>query len=230
MTILPQNTITRISVDFHNHSTYSYDGKITLDDFLQNPNVDIFAVTDHDDFRFHENYSDGKVIYKIATKWFITGEEIMTYDAGEIIGLFISKKIEPRLPLKETLIEIKRQNGIAYLPHPYDLYRRGKPKLSLVTKYIDMVDIIEVFNAKYFTNFEVTMSCRLAKKFSKVTGYGSDAHKKEDLGKGYIILKYNSTNEIDKDSLLNLIKDEASIVETVEIKRNFFKTLLKKLR
>jgi len=219
-----------ISVDFHNHSIYSYDAKITLDDFLKNSTVDVFAVTDHNDFRFHENYSDGKVIYKIATKWFITGEEIMTNDAGEIIGLFISKKIESGLTLKETLSEIKRQNGIVYLPHPYDLYRKGKPKLSVVKKYIDMVDIIEVFNAKYFTNFEVTLSHRLAKKFSKATGYGSDAHKKEDLGKGYIILKYNSPNEIDKGNLLNLLRNETNIVETVEIRRNFFKTLLKKLR
>ena len=219
-----------ISLDLHNHSIYSYDGKLTLDDFLENSVVDVFAVTDHNDFRFHENYSDGKTFYRIDTKWFITGEEIMTSDAGEVIGLFIKNKIEPHLPFNETLDEIKKQNGIVYLPHPYDLYRKGKPKLSVVKRYMHMVDIIEVFNAKYFTNFEVKMSYRLARRFNKMKGYGSDAHKRDDLGKGYVVLKYDPTKDINKEILLNLLKDEANIVETVEIRRNFFKTLLKRLR
>jgi len=218
-----------ISIDLHNHSVYSYDGKLELVDFLENSNVNIFAITDHNNFKFHEIYSQGKTLYKIKNKWFITGEEIMSSDAGEIIGLFIKKRIPPQLTFRETLKEIKNQGGIAYLPHPYDLYRKGKPKLKIVLSYIDEIDIIEVFNAKYFTKFEIQKSYKLAKRYKKIKGYGSDAHKPNDLAKGYITVRSDNDN-VNRETLLKLLSDESKILKTVEIKRSFFKTVLKKLR
>ena len=219
----------KLSIDLHNHSSYSYDGKLNLEDFLKNDEIDVFAVTDHDNFEFHEQYSRGKEFYKIEDKWFITGEEIMTSDAGEIIGLFIKKRIPPQLTFSETLKEIKNQGGIAYLPHPYDLYRKGKPKLKIVLPYIDEIDIIEVFNAKYFTKFEIQKSYKLAKRYKKIKGYGSDAHKPKDLAKGYITVRSDNDN-VNRETLLKLLSDESKILKTVEIKRSFFKTVLKKLR
>jgi hypothetical protein len=219
----------KLSIDLHNHSFYSYDGKLHLEDFLKNDEIDVFAVTDHNDFEFHEQFSNGKVLYKIKDKWFITGEEIMTSDAGEVVGLFIKKKVEPKLTFSETIKEIKNQNGIVYLPHPYDLYRKGKPKLKIVLRYIDEIDMIEVFNAKYFTKFEVNNSKKLAEKYKKIKGYGSDAHKAEDLAKGYITVKLDNYS-VNKETLIKLLSDESKMLKTVEIKRNFFKTLLKKLR
>ena len=218
-----------ISIDLHNHSVYSYDGKLELVDFLENSNVNIFAITDHNNFKFHEIYSQGKTLYKIKNKWFITGEEIMTSDAGEIIGLFIKKEVKSSQTLKETLDQIKEQEGIAYLPHPYDLYRKGKPKLNIVLQYIDLIDIIEVFNAKYFTNYEIYRSYQLAKKHNKIKGYGSDAHKREDLAKGFVTLEFDNS-DLNKDLIINLLADENNVIKTVQIKRNIFKTILKKLR
>ncbi|MBO8161804.1 MAG: PHP domain-containing protein [Thermosipho sp. (in: Bacteria)] len=219
----------KLSVDFHNHSIYSYDGELTLEDFLNNDKIDVFAITDHNNFKYHEIYSNGKVLYKIENKYFITGEEIMTSDAGEVIGLFIKQKIEPFMTFEETIKEIKRQNGIVYLPHPYDFYRRGRPKLKVVLKYIDEIDMIEVFNAKYFTDFEVKMSFKLAEKYKKIKGYGSDAHKLLDLAKGYVVLKYEDF-DINREKILDLLSDEPNVLETVQIKRSFLKSLLKKLR
>ena len=218
-----------ISIDLHNHSIYSYDGKLELEDFLGNSNVDIFAITDHNNFKFHEIYSQGETLYKIKNKWFITGEEIMTSDAGEIIGLFIKKEVKSSQILKETLDQIKEQKGIAYLPHPYDLYRKGKPKLNIVLQYIDLIDIIEVFNAKYFTNYEIYRSYQLAKKHNKIKGYGSDAHKREDLAKGFVTLKFNCS-DLNKETIINLLADETKVIKIVQLKRNIFKTVLKKLR
>lgn len=219
----------KLSIDLHNHSSYSYEGKLNLEDFLKNDEIDVFAVTDHDNFEFHEQYSGGKELYKIENKWFVTGEEIMTSDAGEVIGLFIKKRIPPQLTFRETLKEIKNQGGITYLPHPYDLYRKGKPKLRIVLPYIDEIDIIEVFNAKYFTKFEIQKSYKLAKRYQKIKGYGSDAHKPKDLAKGYITVRSDNDN-VNRETLLKLLSDESKILKTVEIKRSFFKTVLKKLR
>jgi len=218
----------KLAIDFHNHSKYSYDGKLSLEDFLNNDKIDVFAITDHNTFEFHELYSDGQVFYKIKNKYFITGEEIMTSDAGEVIGLIIKKGIQPFMTFEETIKEIKRQGGIVYLPHPYDFYRKGKPKLKVVLKYIDEVDIIEVFNAKYFTNFEVRMSYKLAERYKKIKGYGSDAHKLSDLAKGYVVLK-TADPDISCEQILDLLSNDSSVVETVQIKRNLLKSLLKKL-
>jgi len=115
------------------------------------------------------------------------------------------------------------------LPHPYDLYRKGKPKLNIVLQYIDLIDIIEVFNAKYFTNYEIYRSYQLAKKHNKIKGYGSDAHKREDLAKGFVTLEFDNS-DLNKDLIINLLADENNVIKTVQIKRNIFKTILKKLR
>ena len=39
---------------------------------------------------------------------------------GEIIGLFINEKISPGKSPRDTMLEIKKQGGIVYIPHPYD--------------------------------------------------------------------------------------------------------------
>ena len=53
----------------------------------------------------------------------MVGEEITTTD-GELIGLFLERRIPPGLTAKQTVIEIKKQAGLVYLEHPYDQFRR----------------------------------------------------------------------------------------------------------
>jgi hypothetical protein len=69
----------------------------------------------------------------------------------------------------------------------------------------------------------------LAKRYKKIKGYGSDAHKPKDLAKGYITVRSDNDN-VNRETLLKLLSDESKILKTVEIKRSFFKTVLKKLR
>jgi hypothetical protein len=200
-----------------------------LNDFLNCSLVDVFAITDHNDFRFHEIYSGGKVIYKIENKYFITGEEIMTSDAGEVIGLFLNKKIKPYMTFEETIKEIKNQGGIVYIPHPYDFYRKGRPNLHIVKKYIDLVDFVEVFNAKYFTNIEVNLSYRFANIYKKLRGYGSDAHKVEDLGKGVVLLRSDDI-ELSKEKIIELLSFEENILSVIQKRRNILKAVMNKWR
>lgn len=216
-----------VNIDFHIHSAFSYDSKIELRSLLNNETVDVLAITDHDTFAFHERYSNGENLYKISNKWFITGEEIMTKDAGEIIGLFIKDFIKPKMSLENTIAEIKSQEGVVYLPHPYDFYRKGRPNIRIVCSLIDKIDIIEVFNAKYLTFVEVLLSKRLAKSNNKLFGYGSDAHRPEDIGKGAISLLID---EISKKSLLDSLAKEECIKGTNEKKRSAVDIIRKLIR
>jgi len=48
----------------------------------------------------------------------IVGSEIST-ERGEIIGLFLKEEIKPG-NVQEVISEIKEQNGIIVIPHPFD--------------------------------------------------------------------------------------------------------------
>ena len=78
--------------------------------------ISTVAITDHNEIAGAIKYKDKFKKHHIEL---IVGEEIFT-NKGEIIGLGLSKKIEPNLSPKETIKRIKEQNGIVYVPHPYD--------------------------------------------------------------------------------------------------------------
>lgn len=44
-------------------------------------------------------------------------------ESGEIIGLFLQEEIPAGLSCKETIARIRQQNGVVYVPHPYDKKR-----------------------------------------------------------------------------------------------------------
>ena len=78
----------------------------------------------------------------------IVGEEINTTD-GEITGLFLNDEIPSGLALEETIDRVRDQDGIIYIPHPYDRLR----KKSINSNKLDFADIIEIFKSmlKVFT-------------------------------------------------------------------------------
>uniref|UniRef100_A0A7V4NF03 PHP domain-containing protein n=1 Tax=Fervidobacterium pennivorans TaxID=93466 RepID=A0A7V4NF03_FERPE len=222
------NTEVIIAVDFHNHSEFSCDGQNSLNDFLNVSEIDVFAVTDHNNMDFHKKYSPGNSLYMLNNKWFIAGEEIMTSDAGEVIGLFLVEEIPAGMTFQETIRAIKEQGGIVYLPHPFDFYRKGRPNLQVVKKCIEQIDIVEVFNAKYLTPLEVKLSYSFAKKYSKTFAFGSDAHKPEDLARGYMVLKVPSKN-LTKDLIIKTLTVRENIVDVVQKRKSFLKRLVRSL-
>ena len=50
----------------------------------------------------------------------IPGEEMKTDDQGEVIGLFLREQIEGGMSFSDTVAAIREQEGIVYLPHPFD--------------------------------------------------------------------------------------------------------------
>ena len=50
----------------------------------------------------------------------IPGEEVKTDGQGEVIGLFLQHEIPRGLSFADTIAAIREQDGIVYVPHPFD--------------------------------------------------------------------------------------------------------------
>jgi len=130
-------------VDLHTHSAASSDGSLREKDYrkmLDTGRLDYIAVTDHNTIAFAK-----KLNAKLGAQ-IVVGEEIMTRD-GEIIGLYLTEKVKPGLSAIETVLAIKQQGGLVYIPHPFETIRKGITLAALNTIAKD-VDIIETRNGR----------------------------------------------------------------------------------
>jgi predicted metal-dependent phosphoesterase TrpH len=115
----------------------------------------------------------------------IVGEEIRTPD-GDVIGLFLTKRIPYVLPLAEVIGLIRGQGGLVYVPHPFDLGRSSLGRVLPGLCAAGAVDVIEVFNAKIADQALNDRAARLAGRFSLPGGAGSDAHDAPGVGAAYL--------------------------------------------
>jgi predicted metal-dependent phosphoesterase TrpH len=173
----------KLKLDLHTHSVASHDGGITAiqyENAISRGMLDIVAITDHNriDFAQQLNKQLGEKI--------IIGEEIMTSE-GEIIGLFLKKLIKPGLDAQTTVAEIRKQNGLVYIPHPFETFRKG---LSLTTleKILKNIDMIEVFNGRALLQNKHKKTTKYAKLHDIPAVASSDAHGVSALGGTYTLI------------------------------------------
>lgn len=103
--------------DLHIHTIYSYDGTASVPAVLaraKQVGLDVIAITDHDEIKGALQAFDLAPEFGIEV---IPGIEITTA-AGDLLGLFVTEKIEPGLPLIETIIKVGEAGGICLAPHP----------------------------------------------------------------------------------------------------------------
>jgi hypothetical protein len=183
-------------VDLHTHSVASPDGGISANQYahaLATGLLDVIAVTDHDQIDFALRLQ-GELGDRI-----IVGEEIMT-NSGEIVGLHLTSHIKPGLSPLETVKQIKEQNGVVYIPHPFETVRKGLPA-DVLEELVDYIDIIEVCNGRAFLQNRHTKSAIFAKLHRLRAAASSDAHGIKGPGK-----TYNQTKEIPtRETLLSVI-------------------------
>jgi predicted metal-dependent phosphoesterase TrpH len=132
-------------IDFHVHTQYSKDGCIKLDDIekilIENKIIDAIAITDHN------GIEAGLKLKKLFKNNVIVGEEIDTGE-GEIIGYWLKENIVPLQGIAKTLEDIKNQAGFVCVPHPLDQMRSKRIDMVELERFIDKVDMIEVFNSR----------------------------------------------------------------------------------
>ncbi len=203
-------------IDLHSHSINSTDGSITIEDYdkiIKSGRLNYIAITDHNsiDYAKKANAKLGENI--------IIGEEIMTL-SGEIIGLYLSEKIPPKLSLEETINQIKRQNGLVYLPHPLENIRKGIG-LDNLKKIIDKVDIVECYNGRSFTTSIKDQLLKELKLKNIVCASGSDSHGKIGFGRTMTIIN----DKPNKENLVQLLKNAKFINRTAGPISRFYPTL-----
>lgn len=167
-------------IDLHLHSRYSHDGRSTLEELIERCaecGLDRIALTDH-------NTVEGALaLAEIAPDLAIVGEEAKTRE-GEVIGLFITRRLPPYMRAEDVMDMIHEMGGLTYVPHPLDRHRSNF-SAERITELAGRVDIIETYNA-WCEPAENQAAARLARDLEKVSATGSDAHAASELGRSWM--------------------------------------------
>ncbi len=171
--------------EFHVHTKASHDSALSKG-FLylacRLHKIKCIAICDHNEVSFAlENYD----WFKRKGIEVIIGEEIFTRD-GEIIGLFLNNKILPGLSALETVNEIKAQNGLVYIPHPYDEKRyKTVLKPDALKEIAPLADFIEIHNGRNSKPEFSVKQKEIAALYPAIKVVGSDAHTFIEIGRNY---------------------------------------------
>lgn len=185
-----------IRAEFHVHTRYSKDSilnKYFILMMCKIKKIKLIAITDHNEVAGALKYSAFLKKHNIDV---IVGEEIMT-DSGEIIGLYLNKKIESNLSVKETIKLIREQNGLVYLPHPYD-EKRSKTVLKSEEQMNNKAsfDFIEIHNGRNIKKEFSDKQELIQKNIGATRIIGSDAHTFFELGRNYILMDYDGKDNL----------------------------------
>ena len=167
-----------IKADLHIHTAYSMDCTMSLEEIVVRcleVGINCLAVADHN------TIAGALKLKEIAPFPIIVGEEILTLD-GEVIGMFLSQEIPSKLPITETVAQIKAQDGLVCIPHPCDRLRLSVFRNQVFEDIMPEVDIIEVFNARSLSPGSSARAWQLAQKYGKLASAGSDAHTLSEIG------------------------------------------------
>jgi predicted metal-dependent phosphoesterase TrpH len=191
--------------DLHIHTIYSYDGTAPVAAVLRRAKevgLHVIAITDHDEIKGSLNAFDLAPQFGIEV---IPGIEITTAE-GDLLALFVTEKIEPNLPLVETILKVGEAGGICIAPHPM---ARGMGMKSLSRTAIRQAMHhpeasrillgIETYNATTLDRESNLHGQALAAEFPILTHVGSsDAHTVQTIGLGATeFLGYTAANLLD---------------------------------
>src|SRR5512139_3726238 len=165
--------------DLHLHTIYSYDGTASVPAVLaraKQVGLDVIAITDHDEIKGALKAFDLAPEFGIEV---IPGIEITTAE-GDLLALFVTEKIEPNLPLIETILKVREAGGICIAPHPM---ARGMGMKSLsrasIARALDHPEAshvllgIETYNATTLDRESNLHGQELAREFPILTQVGS---------------------------------------------------------
>jgi predicted metal-dependent phosphoesterase TrpH len=170
----------KYKIDLHTHSIISHDGGLRAEQYtkiIEDKILDYIAITDHNEIRF------ARVMQQKLGEHIIIGEEIGTTE-GEIIGLFLEQVVPGGLTPEETVQQIKVQNGIVYIPHPFETFRKGL-KHDALERIAKEIDIVEVFNGRGKWRQKNELAQAFATEKMLAMAASSDAHCVLGIGKTY---------------------------------------------
>ena len=172
-----------ILADLHLHTSWSSDCSIEVEDLLdhaQAAGLGAIAVTDHNVFG---GALEAVELARDRDLIVIPGEEVKTDGQGEVIGLFLKEEIPRGMSFSDTVAAIKAQDGLVYLPHPFDRMH-SIPEPSTLHRHLADIDVFEVYNARLLFEGYNDEALRFARKYNLTMGAGSDAHVPPGLATG----------------------------------------------
>ncbi|HKW69742.1 MAG TPA: PHP-associated domain-containing protein [Candidatus Dormibacteraeota bacterium] len=176
-----------LRVDLHLHSYYSHDGRSSLRELVERArecNLDRIALTDH-------NTIEGALnLVHLEPQLAIAGEEVKTLE-GEVIGLFITSRVQPFLGPEEAMDLIHGMGGITYMPHPLDRHRANFRPERMV-ELASRIDIIESYNP-WCDAAANRAAAHLAEELGKPQATGSDSHSADELGRSWMEMEEYSS-------------------------------------
>jgi glycosyltransferase involved in cell wall biosynthesis len=177
-----------IVVDLHMHTRWSHDCSTepeALVDHAESEGLGAIAVTDHNVF------GGALEVVELARGRdliVIPGEEVKTDRDGEVIGLFLREEIPRGMPFADTVAAIREQEGVVYVPHPFDRMH-SIPAPATLHRHLPEIDVLEVYNARLLFDTYNDEALRFARKYGLLQGAGSDAHVLQGVGTGALRMR-----------------------------------------
>jgi predicted metal-dependent phosphoesterase TrpH len=165
------------TADLHIHTALG-DGMAEIPEILdhveQQTNLDVIAITEHDDLRAahaaRDTWARGSYRYDL-----IVGEEVTTIE-GHLVALFLKQPVDSLRPLAPTLEAIHKQGGLAIVPHPMSWLTR-----SLGQRVIERV-LREANDGVYFDAIELSDSLAARVSRSKVQRLNRESYHLPEVG------------------------------------------------
>ena len=174
--------------DLHMHTSRSHDCTVDPADLIMHAEaigLGAIAVTDHNVFGGALETSELARDHELVV---IPGEEVKTDGQGEVIGLFLREEIPRGMSFADTVAAIKEQDGLVYLPHPFDrMHSIADP--ATLQRHLADIDIFEVYNARLLFEAYNDEALRFARKYNLTMGAGSDAHVLQGVGTGGVRMR-----------------------------------------
>lgn len=193
--------------DLHTHSTYSIDGMDSVAGLLEcaayRDNLDVIAITDHDDVRGGLEGRELAGKYGIEA---IPGSEVSTLN-GHLVALFIEQDVPPRRPLIETILRVGELGGLCIAAHPasplteslsYDQLRCAVADPRASQFLVGM----EVFTGSMLVNNQTSPLRGIAHELRLCEVASSDAHTCEMVGSGLVRFSGNRAADL-RQALVN---------------------------
>jgi predicted metal-dependent phosphoesterase TrpH/glycosyltransferase involved in cell wall biosynthesis len=177
-----------ILADLHMHTSFSHDCSIPPEELVahaRQQGLGAIAVTDHNVFGGARAAVEAARGLDLVV---IPGEEVKTDHDGEVIGLFLDEEIPRGMSFADTIAAIHEQNGLVYVPHPFDRMH-AIPRPSTLNRHLGDVDVFEVYNARLLFEGYNDEALRFARKYNLTMGAGSDAHVLQGLGTGVVRMR-----------------------------------------
>ena len=172
--------------DLHTHTHYSKCSNLNPKTSLKIAKKKGFngmAVTDH------HTIKGGQAVKKLnKDKDFevIPGVEIST-DAGDVLAYYVSKDIKTR-DFYEMVDEVRKQNGLIVVPHPYRVSTNPNHHFKIPFEKIkNKIDAVECFNARMLSNSSNKKAEEVALRLNIAKTGGSDGHFFFEIGNGYTL-------------------------------------------